>query len=392
MKQKNVVFWGFLILMLTLGASDSLRGVFSVIFAEHFHLTTHQAAQIVTVSYAGNLVFLLIGGRLTDRFPRKTAMLAMLLIWMLALLLFIFSENFYVVLIGMFFAMGASTLLSTTINIVTPLLFATTPGLAVNFLFFVQGVGTSGSQGLTGNLASDFHDWKLTNVLLLVLGLVAFLLIMLNRVPDHRIHGQAGADESGDYRFRYILANRSFIPVVLLFGFYFIAEHGIMNWLVAYGTQHLALSKGTAANALAIFFGGITAGRFIFSPLIDRLGIHRSITIFTLGASLLYVAGILGGASTLWLLSASGLFFSILYPTMVMMLQSIFPASMISTATGAVISVASLFDIGFNIFFGKMVDLVGYERSFLVLPASMLLFVVIYFGFVRERRNSFKKV
>ncbi|MNP60848.1 hypothetical protein D3C76_1559700 [compost metagenome] len=51
---------------------------------------------------------------------------------------------------------------------------------------------------------------------------------------------------------------------------------------------------------------------------------------------------------------------------------------MISTATGAIISVASLFDIGFNFFFGKIIDLVGYERGFLILPVSMILFVVIY--------------
>ncbi|GJM80757.1 hypothetical protein HMSSN139_32530 [Paenibacillus sp. HMSSN-139] len=84
------------------------------------------------------------------------------------------------------------------------------------------------------------------------------------------------------------------------------------------------------------------------------------------------------GSVGLWLLSASGLFFSILYPTIVMMLQKFYPAAMISTATGAIISVASLFDIGFNFFFGKIIDLVGYERGFLILPVSMILFVVIY--------------
>nr|WP_276616007.1 MFS transporter [Paenibacillus timonensis] len=141
--------------MIALGASDSLRGVFSVVFADHFRLTADQVAQIVTVSYGGNLFFLLVGGRLMDRFERKKAMLAMLIVWMLALLLFVLSDNFYAILIGMFLAMGASTLLSTTINIVTPLLFVTTPGLAVNFLFFVQGIGTTGSQSLAGNFAES---------------------------------------------------------------------------------------------------------------------------------------------------------------------------------------------------------------------------------------------
>ena len=29
--------------------------------------------------------------------------------------------------------------------------------------------------------------------------------------------------------------------LVVIFGFYFVAEHGIMNWLVAYGTGALGL-------------------------------------------------------------------------------------------------------------------------------------------------------
>ncbi|MGG6311977.1 MFS transporter [Paenibacillus macerans] len=385
MKNRNYVFWGFFVLMIALGASDSLRGVFSVVFADHFGLTTNQVAQIVTVSYAGNLVFLLIGGRLTDRFERKKAMQAMLLIWMMALLLFVLSDNFYAVLIGMFLAMGASTLLSTTINIVTPLLFAATPGLAVNFLFFVQGVGTTGSQSLVGNFAGSFSDWKLTNGILLALGVVAFLFVSLNRIPDNRSEGEREGDPVRKHRFRDVVANRSFVPLVLLFGCYFIAEHGILNWLVAYGTNHLSLSQGGAANYLAVFFGGITVGRLIFSPLIDKLGLFRSITWFALAACVLYVTGILWGKPGLWLLSASGLFFSILYPTIVMMLQRFYPAGLISTATGAIISVASLFDIGFNFFFGKIIDMAGYERGFLILPVSMVLFVVIYLVGVRDK-------
>lgn len=389
MKSRNGVFLGFLVLMITLGASDSLRGVFSVVFADHFRLTTNETAQIVTVSYAGNLIFLLLGGRLMDWFERKKAMLTMLAIWMSALLLFLLSNNFYVLLIGIFFAMGASTLLSTTINIVTPLLFAATPGFAVNFLFFTQGIGTSGSQSLVGNFAESFTGWKVVNGILLLLGAIAFVVILLNRVPDNRSRSSLpGAEEKG-YRFKDILASRPFVPFVLLFGFYFIAEHGIMNWLVAYGTRHLALPKGEAANYLAVFFGGITVGRLIFSPLIDKFGMFRSVSVFSLVACILYVTGILRGADGLWLLSASGLFFSLLYPTIVMMLQRFYPAAMISTAAGAVISVASLFDIGFNLFFGRLIDWAGYGRGFLILPASMILFVVVYFVGIRRKDGGF---
>ncbi|MEG2435357.1 MAG: fucose permease, partial [Ruthenibacterium sp.] len=143
MKNETKVAIAFAVLMLALGVNDALRGVFSNIFAAHFSLSATELAQIVTVSYSGNLIFLLFGGRLIDHLERKKAMLLFIGLWMCALAFFVGTDSYRCVLIGVFFAMGTSTLLSTTVNIVTPLLFAASPGVAVGFLFFMQGVGTS---------------------------------------------------------------------------------------------------------------------------------------------------------------------------------------------------------------------------------------------------------
>ena len=60
------------------------------------------------------------------------------------------TDNYYVLLITMLFTMGASTLMNTMINLFVPMYFAA-PGLIVNnTLFFVQGIGTTGSQMILG--------------------------------------------------------------------------------------------------------------------------------------------------------------------------------------------------------------------------------------------------
>ncbi|MFR1784826.1 MAG: hypothetical protein ACLSWY_01810 [Ruthenibacterium lactatiformans] len=63
---------------------------------------------------------------------------------MAALAVFAFTDNYYLLLAGMFCAMGASTLLNTTLNLVTPLLFASSPAFCESSVF-TQGIGTSGS-------------------------------------------------------------------------------------------------------------------------------------------------------------------------------------------------------------------------------------------------------
>jgi fucose permease len=388
MKKNGMILIGFVALMVALGASDSLRGIFSPIFQEHFKLTTSQLAQIVTVSYIGNLFFLLVGGRLIDKFNRKKAMICVIGIWMFALVLFVSTDSYIGILIGMFLAMGTSTLLNTTINIVTPVLFASSPGFLVNFLFFTQGIGTSGSQSAVGNFAKDFSDWKSVNMMLLGLGAAALIVLCFCNIPNNtkKTKEKIGSVE--------IIKNSAFTYLIFIFGLYFIAEHGILNWLVAYSTKELGLEMGRASNYLAFFFGCITLGRLLLSPLVDKLGVFRSIRYFGTVAAVLYVSGILMGSKVLWLLSASGLFFAIIYPTLVMSIQKLYPSQVVSTASGMIISIASLFDIGFNMGFGKLVDLLGYKVSFMIMPVSMVLFITLFWLFSKDKiknNNSLEK-
>ena len=92
----RLTFFAFVVLMVGLGSNDSLRGIFSTIFQEHFSLTTTQLGLIVTASYIGNLVFLLVGGNLSTRFSKKRVLQVLILIWMAALALFAFTSNYTV--------------------------------------------------------------------------------------------------------------------------------------------------------------------------------------------------------------------------------------------------------------------------------------------------------
>ncbi|MEG2700369.1 MAG: MFS transporter [Hungatella sp.] len=382
-KRNYKVFIGFAVLMLALGASDSLRGIFAAIFQEHFKLTASGISKIIMVSYIGNLVFLLVGGNLMDRFERKPTMLCVIMLWMAALILFALTDDYRMLLVGMFVAMGASTLLNTTINIVTPTLFATSPGLAVSVLFFIQGIGTSGGQSLIGNHITGFETWKMVNILLLVLGILALGIILCSNIPDvrERTEGKTADRKKG------ALKDPILWMLVLIFGLYFIAEHGMMNWFVLYSVEHMGIATGKASNYLALFFGGITLGRLLFAPLIDRLGTFRSIRIFGFLAVLLYAAGILLGSQFVWMMSISGIFFSILYPTLVMCIAKLYSGNMVSTVAGMIISFASLFDIGFNYVFGRVAERVGYGTSFLIMPISMVLFVVIFIAFSKKQEK-----
>lgn len=373
----RLTFFAFVVLMVGLGSNDSLRGIFSTIFQEHFALTATQMGLIVTASYIGNLVFLLVGGNLSTRFSKKRVLQVLILIWMVALALFAFTSNYTLLLIGMALALGSSTLLNTTMNLITSLLFATAPGFFVNFLFFTQEIGTSGSQYILGSHADGFAFWQHTNLVLLILGAVAFVLLLFCNVPEEAAAPADAPAQKGGYDWRIV------VLYVLVFGFYFIAEHGVMNWMVAYGVDGLGLPQASAAKYLSVFFGGMMIGRLCLSPLVDKLGALKSLMAFGGVSCVLYLIGSLGGAVTMPVWAISGLSFSILYPTLVMSIRLYFPAQQVSGAAGTILSIASLADILFNVGFGKLVDMAGYAVSIRILPLSVLAFFIVFMLFTK---------
>ena len=209
--------------------------------------------------------------------------------------------------------------------------------------------------------------------------MVLFVLFPMPEVQEQKTGDKASPKE--------IMACPAFLSLVLIIGLYFIAEHGIMNWLVSYATNALEVPMGQAANFTAVFFGCVMVGRLVLSSLVDKLGIYRCLRLFATSAAVLYTAGVLLGAPGLWLLAVSGLLFSILYPTLVMLIPRYWPSHAASSASGLVLSVASLADILFNAVFGSLVDAIGYRISFLIMPACMVGCTALLWGFFAKAKK-----
>ena len=389
MKEKKkigliLMYLSFGIVMAGLGANDALRGVFSPIFESHFELTSVQISMIIVMSYAGNLIFLWAGTRLADRFEKKKVMMGILLVWMAALLVYVTTDNYYVLLVTMLFTMGASTLMNTMINLFVPMYFAA-PGLIVNTLFFVQGIGTTGSQMILGQVATGFSWWQRTNLLLFGLGLVGLILFLFAGKKAVVLKPEATTASTDSNAAASKVSEKQKVQMnspilwllVLVFGFYFIGEHGVLNWLLLYCKDQFNMDSSQASIYLSMFSGTMMVGRLVMAPLVQKWGPSRSIQIFGGIGTLLYAVGIFCGKPTLMLVGTSGLFVSILYPTLLLFVQQYYPSSIASTATGTVISIATVFDIAFNLLFGNIIDQIGYHIGFMILPVSMIIFYLI---------------
>lgn len=383
-KEKNIRWIPVLcfgVLMLGLGSSDSLRGIFSPVFQEHYSVGGKGLSMMVVISYVGNLLFLSVGGKMMDTFDRKKVAMGMLGIWMAAVLLNVLTDSYPMILLSMFLALGASTMLNTTVNLLTPMVCAGYAGMVVNIFFFIQGIGTSGSQFLLGRFAFSYDGWKMINGVLFAVGLVSLgLFAMVNLKPEKE---KTKPKTSQKKKPQDMPGASIFWLLVLMMGFYFIGEHGIMNWMLTYCMNALQMPSHTASAYLSIFWGGMTVGRLVFAPVVQKLGVRKSLKYFGGAGTVLFVTGVLSGSKGVILLSSSGLLISILYPTMVLFFQQIYPVSVVATKTGAIISAATIADIVFNAGFGALSDSMGIQISFLILPVCMVLYYCFYLLLLR---------
>lgn len=471
------------LLMLGLGSSDALRGVFAPVFREHFALNTSQLSLIITVSYIGNFVFMLLGGRLSDHFGLRRAFCGSLCCWIGAEALYLLTDHYPALLVGVFFAMGTSTLLNMLMNVMSPRLF-TVPGAAINILFFIQAIGTTLTQGGIGRLATSFFAWKLVSLALLLIGVIALLAFarlssgdaglsydrrireeaageiskkvseevvseeaageisrevgeetdgeisrkvseevigeISRKVSEEtageinkRISGETAGNihkkeraetgeripqkaagraserkkpsypEEKESPYIMILHRPAFWLFILIFGTYFIGEHGVMNWMNIYCRDGLGMSARDAALIPSLFYGGMMLGRLLFAPVIAKLKIRKALLIFLGSGTGVYILSFVLGQRAFFLLFAAGLGLSVIYPTMTLCIQIYFHRELTTTATGAILSAGTLFDIAFNAIFGLVIARVGYGMGMMILPLAMCLSLGTYLVLLR---------
>lgn len=359
------------LLMILLGVNDALRGIFAPLFTSVFGFSTAQVGVIVSASYLGNLTCLLFGGIILDKIGRKKAMAAFILALAISEILLLFGSAFPILIIGFFLSLGISTLLNTTINLLSDTFPPSRSLMYLSILFFLQGIGTSGSQLILTRFASSVSVWHGVLITLAVLLVPLFIAVLKMDVgSDVRTEE---AEVKGNEK-----KNIHYVPLVLItlsLGLYTITEHGITNYIMLYGTEFLKLSAESVGLGLALYSAGIMTGRLLLSPVIEKIGAGRMVLI-SIAAGFVF-ASIVFTTDILPLLFLVGFGISIVYPTTVSLFRRYVPIKLGARVTTVAISIASILDVVFNAVFGKAIDIFGYGFSMPLLCVILALAAII---------------
>ena len=263
---------------ISLGLPDSLLGSAWPTIRAEFDVPLSYMGLVSMIISGGTIISGLMSERLTKKFGTRVVTTVSVLLTAIALFGFSSANEFYqMCLWGIPYGLGAGAIDAALNNYVA--LYYNSRHMS--WLHCFWGVGTIispyiMSYALTHTVWTD--GYRMVSYIQFVI--VAVLILTL---PLWKIHKSAGAEENNTE----VLGLKGALKIkgvpYLLIGFfaYCAAEATAMLWTSSYmeGTQ--GATKDEAAALGALFFIGITVGRFFAGFITDKLGDNRMIRLGT---------------------------------------------------------------------------------------------------------------
>lgn len=308
---RAITFGAFLAFFL-FGFSDNLKGATFPVLLDELGFSYALGGTILLASYFGFLIATLITGPLTDLAGKKIVIFLACGSLLIGMFGFSTASTFWALIVAMFIMGLGLGALEVGANLIIVDVHREDKGRYLNLLAFFHGIGSMVAPLFAGQMLVAGFSWR--SIYQLGLGLVLLVLIYFLIVKYPRTDNK----QSNKLDFRE-LGKSAFSQEMILFyaGMiaYVAAEIGIGAWLVEFLQNAKSQSVSQSTFYLALFFGAITAGRFIGSFLVARASYLKSMLFAGLAAMICVAIGTFASVGLAVFLPLAGFFFSIIFPT-----------------------------------------------------------------------------
>jgi len=294
------------------GFVDNIKGPALPNLLQELNFSYSEGGGILFGAYLGFVIATLVAGPLSDRFGNRLLLFAAgLFITCGTVGMSTFSS--YAALFGAMLVIGLGTgSIEVGANGLIVALHRQAQGRFLNLLATFHGVGAMLAPLYAAWLLTNGSGWRQLFLYSLPLAILLALVFLVTADPPATTQEQHSFDWA-------VLGRTGFSPTMLLFylaiALYVSTELGIAAWIVEYLIQRKGIAQATAAYYLSGFFAFIMVGRLVGSVMVERIGYLRSVLLATAGAGVCIVVALFGPPALAFFLPMSGLFCSIIFPT-----------------------------------------------------------------------------
>jgi fucose permease len=364
----------FVMFMMFAMTTDSVGIIIpEIIKTFHLSLTAAGSFQYATMSGIGLAGFLL--GHLADRFGRKHTIITGLTLFAAASYLFIAGNSFWyfcalMALSGAAIGIFKTAALALIGDIVTSTKEHTSIMNTVEGFF---GVGSILGPAILARLLIRGLSWQWLYVIAGTMCLLLIITAASVRYPAAR------RTESNRSRATAAIANRYILGFSLGAFLYVAVESAIYVWMPTLIAGYRGSAAWLAAYSISIFFVLRAAGRFLGSWVLNRFQWTAVLALFSALILACFAASVAGGVNwAAWLLPLSGLFMSVIYPTLNSKGISCLPKSEHGAGAGVILFFTCLSAVLAPLAMGAVSDMMGGPEYGFVLATGFA--VVLFIG------------
>ncbi|MDP2716567.1 sugar MFS transporter [Rheinheimera sp.] len=312
--QRQVRWMTYLMFFVFAMTTDAVGVIIPEAMAE-YQLTMFQASAFHYVPMLAIGLAGLFLGRLADKLGRKKLIIVGLSLYAVSCYAFMAGNSalFFILLMGLCgLAIGIfKTAALALIGDISPDSQSHTRTMNTVEGFFA--IGAIVGPALVGLMIAASIHW--TSLYLLAGLLCTLLVVMSARLPYPPY--QASAEQVSLRRSMLLLKDRYALGFSLAIALYVSCEVAIFVWLPTLLADYDGRWSLLAAQAITVFFILRALGRFLATAILNRFCWSSVMAVFTLCIFVCFAASMLGGKEVaVWLMPLSGLFMSMIYPTL----------------------------------------------------------------------------
>ena len=280
---------GAFVSMSFLGMSRTFLGTALPAIRSSLELNILQAGTLTALLQLGFSIAVLIGGPISDIFKKQSILMLGCLLMGINLILFGFSEWFWINLLGITLIGIGGGLIESSSN---PLLIQLFPGresMVMNLHHFFFALGSLAGPLIMGAVLVRAIPWQWAYIGFGLFALSIFLFLLLQK--------SSASQEKSSFetkRIKSLLRENNFLLLFFVTFFNSGVQNGIAFWMVTFLRDIKGLPISLASYSLFAFFACLALGRLFSSYLITRF--HE--TTYLLGLFSLLLIGLFFAVSS----------------------------------------------------------------------------------------------